>query len=190
MTTRDDTEQETHASDLLGAASQAWEELLRQRGSYQASLRTIGVQLDANHAFHANVVEVLDGFQVRHERSSHDRELVSRHVGYAEVISLANELEPKHWRWGLGSGEKHGVGRYEVTLRALGIELDAAHAYSLLIDEVDDGFLVTYQYLKPSQGFMVRKRMIFLDVDSVERVLAVGRNRRTDKGGFLAFLAD
>jgi hypothetical protein len=180
----DDVKQvEPNASEVLGASSVEWEEMLRQRGAYEESLRTIGAYLDASHAFQASVIEGVDGFHIRHEQSEHQSDEVTRHVGYAELVSLDHVLKRKKRPFGLGI--KRTTHRYENTLRALGRELDAAKAYSLLIDEVDQGFLVTYQYLKPSQGFLVRKRMVFLDVDSIERVLEDAYDRR----GSLSLLA-
>jgi hypothetical protein len=167
---------ETRASDVLGASSVEWEEMIRQRGSYEAALRIIGAYLETHNFLHASIVEGVDGFEIRHERSATDATLESRHVGYSELTTLDRELKKKRRPFGLGL--RRGGHRYEDTLRALGHELDAARAYSLLVDEVDDGFLVTYQFLKPSQSFLVRKRMVFLDIDSVERVLDDAHDRR------------
>jgi hypothetical protein len=160
---------------MLAPTSEQWESLVRQRGPYQEALRSIGAFLDNRHAFHANVIEVLDGFTVRYQRSDLHSELISEHLGYVQLQAPA---DIKHRRRGLPFGGRKPERRYEDILRALGFELDEAQAYSLLIDEIDEGFLVTYQYLKPSQGVMVRKRMVFLDSNSVVQVLDDAHGRR------------
>jgi hypothetical protein len=169
-------QRETRPTDVLETASGEWEEMVRQRGTYEGALRTIGAYLEVVGAHHVSIVEAVDGFDIRHEQSDRNTDLELRHVGYREISALDRERRKERRPFGLGA--RRGKRRYGDTLRALGHELDVAKAYSLLVDEVDDGFLVTYQYLRPSQGFLVRKRMVFLDTDSVARVLDDAGGRR------------
>jgi hypothetical protein len=61
--------------------------------------------------------------------------------------------------------------------RALGFELDALDAYSILVDELEDGFLVTY-HLNPHESYMLRKHMVILRRNEMFQVLSAADARR------------
>lgn len=194
MSFLEEAAQETNTNiHSVMSTSQQWDEMQRNRESYQASLRMIGAFLDENDARNAHIMETVDGFTIRYQRVHEGMKLYTHKVKYADVLKLTAEVERKRKRnlFGFGSRQPDPTtGRYENTLRALGYELDTAQAYSLLIDEVDEGFLVTYQYLNPTQGFMVRKRMVFLNLHSIEHVLSDAYARRQDsRRGLLTLLA-
>ena len=105
---------------------------------------------------------------------------------------MSRELERKRKRrpFHLGHQEEPVGTGYENILRALGYELDQVEAYSLLIDELDEGLVVTYQYLRPTEGFSARKRMVILGAEALQSVVEDARSRREQrKLGILNLLA-
>jgi hypothetical protein len=172
----------SRSADMLGAASQEWEEHHRELVPYQITLRGVGAYLDQHHAQRASVLELIDGFSVSYYGSPADSEMVAVHVAYQDLLTLDAEVERKRQRKPSLFGRKAEPGSYKDVFRALGYELEVAKAYSLLIDQTDDGLLVTYQYLNPSQGSMVRKRMAILSSESIEQVVRDARSRRAGGG--------
>ncbi len=157
----------------------------RERVPYQATLRAIGAHMDDIDASRINLLEVADGFMVRYEGKGTDGELAVVHLRHTDLLSLTHELERKRKRrpFSLFQANQEPGGSYENILRALGFELDQAEAYSLLIDELDDGMIVTYQYLRPSEGFQARKRMVILGTDAMEAVIESAKDRRDQPVG-------
>jgi hypothetical protein len=154
----------------------------RPRMSYQRMLRAIGAYLDGEDPDRFRLVEVLDGFEVVLERGGQRAELEEIHFSYDTLTEQAESLMRR--RKLLGS--RHGggwalasSGRQDF-LRALGYELDDSRARFILIDEAEDGMLVTYSYLDPAQGFQWRKHMVVLKRDHIQSVLqsAYGRRHR------------
>ena len=158
----------------------------RERVPYQATLRAIGARLDGMRVCRINLLEVADGFMIRYQESQDDSQLSLLHCEHRELLSLSTELEHKRKRKGFSFSQKESsVGTYENVLRALGFELDQAEAYSLLIDELDDGMVVTYQYLRPSEDFQARKRMVILGAEAMAAVIEDAKSRRDNgkRGG-------
>jgi hypothetical protein len=171
----------SRSADMLSAASQEWEEHHRERVPYQITLRGVGGYLDDHHAQRASVLELIDGFSVSYYGSPSDPDMVEARLAYEDLLILDAE-ESKRQRKPSLFGRKAEPGSYKDVFRALGYELEVAKAYSLLIDQTDDGLLVTYQYLNPSQGSMVRKRMAILSSESIEQVVRDARSRRVGGG--------
>jgi hypothetical protein len=69
-------------------------------------------------------------------------------------------------------------------LRALGYELERVPAYSLLLDELEDGFLVTYQYVDATGGYLIHKRLVVLGPQDKDSLLGEARSRRAKRGLF------
>jgi hypothetical protein len=67
---------------------------------------------------------------------------------------------------------------YENFLRALGYELDRTQAYTITIDEMDDGLVLTYLFIDARQSFLPHKRMIFLAPKELETVKQDAVQRR------------
>jgi hypothetical protein len=167
-------------------------EVQTDRISYQTALRALGSFLDQHKARRINLLEAGDGFAVRYQETANSPDYVMARLPHAELVSVAAELERKRKRMSFPFGGRDAGTRanYENVLRALGYELDHVEAYSLLVDEIDDGMVVTYQYLKPSEGFNARKRMVILGTDAMHAVLADAQARREQrKHGVLTLLA-
>lgn len=166
-------------------------DLPRDRIAYQSVLRSLGAHLDDLGARRINLLETEDGYAVRYQPDPRKPEIVLLHMSMHDLLILAEELERKRRRKALFGSKTDTAGKtYENVLRALGYELDQAEAYSILVDEIDEGMLVTYQYLNPIEGFNARKRMVILGSNAVHSVLSDAESRREQrKRGIMTMLA-
>lgn len=169
-------------------------EVPRQKITYEASLRAVGAFFDNKSACRIHVLEAKEGFTVRYQKDEGSSEFFVEQLNHGDLISLGAIAErarrrPFSFRGGSKvKGDPHAT--YEDVLRALGHELDTAEAYSILLDELEDGLLVTYQYLKPSEGFNARKRMVILGAEAMQAVLEDAHDRRERrKHGIVTILA-
>ncbi|GAC1443372.1 MAG: hypothetical protein NVSMB52_01660 [Chloroflexota bacterium] len=149
----------------------------RGRVPYQATLRSIGSFIDDRHATGINILETPDGFSLRYESPENPCSPEVTLLRFSELLSLPRELENKRHR-GFSFGPRRSEGVYEDRLRALGFELDGVQAYSVLIDELEDSLIVTFQYLEPSEGFNAHKRMVLFGPDEMQSVLDDAHHRR------------
>jgi hypothetical protein len=153
-----------------------------ERASYQTVLRLVGLHLDQDSARDIAIVETPDGFVGRYQPASAAPELVARNFLHDELPSSAARIrrEREHNRKG-DVDEAAPFQTYEDLLRAVGYELDLLEAHNLVVDEVDDSFMVTYQFLSPSKGYLPRKRLIVLGPREVRRLIDDAHSRRTPK---------
>jgi len=149
------------------------------RRAYQTSLRAIGAYLDQRPAGTVRVIEVPEGFEVHWLGSEADHHLQWVHLPVDDLLQWGEELKRKKTRRAFRSHapitEDHS---YENVFRALGFELDTLEAYSILVDELEDGFLVTYQFLNPHESYMLRKHMVILRRNEMFEVLSAADARR------------
>lgn len=149
------------------------------RQAYQTSLRAIGAYLDQRPAGSVRVIEVPEGFDVHWLGGAADHHLQSVHLPIDQLLSWGEELKRKKTR---RSFRPHARitedDSYENVFRALGSELDALDAYSILVDELEDGFLVTYQFLNPHESYMLRKHMMIRRRNEMFQVLSAADARR------------
>lgn len=146
---------------------------------YQSLLRAVGAVLDECHAVTATVVETPDGFAVRYRGSEEPR---ATHLLQLSFDTLRDAVEnhthrtmrPRFLRRSAGAQ----ADKYTDLLRAVGIELEKARAYGMLMDEVDEDILLTYQYLDPARGYLVRKHHAVIASEEQERLVADARRRR------------
>ncbi|MBV9281587.1 MAG: hypothetical protein JOZ41_16020 [Chloroflexi bacterium] len=152
---------------------------------YQAVLRLIGARLDAEHARRVLLLERPGGFVVRYHRGQDD----------TAVHVLEFDLEDLLVDRGRGPGARRSrpvfrrggePGGYQDVLRALGYELERVPAYSLLLDELDDGFLVTYQHVDATGGYLIHKRMVVMGSQDRDTLLEEARSRRTHRRGLFS----
>jgi len=147
---------------------------------YQHSLRAIGIYLDKEQPRRFTLIEVTGGFTLVTQRGESPDSLQEQHFTSSEIQGLGQRF--LHGRKVLGNRFSSSwrlvpSGRQDF-LRSLGYELDDSHAHSLLLDELDDGMLVTYSYIDPSQGFQWRKQMNCLQLDHMKNMVDLARNRR------------
>lgn len=140
---------------------------------YQRLLRGIGARLDESCACNVHLLEEPDGFTVRYQTEPGKNELIAARFGHDELLERQAEMERHRAR-----SSPTGAGSYQDFLRALGFELESRSAYSILVDELEDGFLVTYQYLKPEEGYILRKAMMVAGPDEKGAILQHAHERR------------
>lgn len=152
------------------------------RRAYQTSMRAIGAYLDQKPPGRVRVIEVPEGFEVHWLGSAADHHLQWVHLPVDQLLQWGEELKRKKTRRVFRSHapitEDHS---YENVFRALGFELDALDAYSILVDELEDGFLVTYQFLNPHESYMLRKHMVILRRNEMFQVLSAADARRQSR---------
>lgn len=146
--------------------------------SYQWLLRALGTYLDEQPSCRISLVEVPGGFLVRFQRSLQTLELeVYRFDSerlQEQLAILFQQRKPatRALHQGIWSAFPHGHANF---FRALGYELDQESARTILIDELEDGIVLTY--LRPdNQGW--RKRMVFLGLEDIEKILGAALERR------------
>jgi hypothetical protein len=152
----------------------------QERVPYQALLRVIGRDLDNRHAFRVRLMEVPSGFSVQYFKDVENSDLVSLTFSYEELNAQARRgrLQPLLRHPIGGKRFKRGKPTYQDFFRALGYELEDAGAYSILLDELDEGYLLTYQFYNPDSGFMLHKHRVALHADEAGEIVNVASMRR------------
>lgn len=186
MRNHDDTEM--YADPLWHRVSNTTQS--QNRVPYQATLRALGAYLDHEEARRINLLEENGGFAVRYQPDRDHPDSVMVHWENHALLSISHERQQKRRRQSMFGRAGQAKTTYENVLRALGYELDVVEAYSILVDEIDDGMVVTYQYLNPTEGFNAKKRMVILGSDVMKSVLQDAEARREQrKHGVLSLLA-
>jgi hypothetical protein len=159
-----------------------------QEQSYQWMLRALGAFLDEEPSCRLSLAEVPDGFLVRMQRALHKLEPKVMHFKRETLVQQLDHLMQRHrpvppraHHQGVWSHFPNG---HQDFLRALGFELDQASAHGILIDELEDGIVLTYSYPDPEAGTW-RKRMVVLGLTEIEEILnsAFDRRRRAASTG-------
>jgi hypothetical protein len=149
--------------------------------SYQSMLRALGTLLDEEPSCRIAVTEVSDGFVVRTQRSVHTLEPRVRHFDRATLNEQFERLRNERRR--TADHVRHpGIwtqlpGGHREFLRSLGFELDEVSAHGIVIEELEDGIVLTYNY-PDSETKTWRKRMVVLGVSEIEEVLNTAFKRR------------
>ena len=147
---------------------------------YQSNLRAIGADLDAQHRDQARVMEVPSGFDVSScaRGSTGDRE--QKLVTHAELREHKGGSYHRKMRI-LRHGAKEEFS-YEDLFRAIGYLLEKSRAYVMLLDELDDGFLLTYQHYSRDAGYLLRKGRVVLGHTDQVLLLRSAVARRSPHG--------
>ena len=159
--------------------------------SYEREFRLIGRWMDQRHPDHIQLVETPDGFATVWQWGHDIRAAIGRRFAHDDFIPLERQARTMRGQAGRpgarGNGSAHGK-HYEDLLRALGHELDAASAETVLVEELDDGFLVTYQYRDAKNAPVWRKHMAVLQSAQERKLLKQAAARRELKIGLAARL--
>lgn len=159
--------------------------------SYEHEFRLIGRWMDQRHPDHIQLMETPDGFAALWQWGHDIRAAISRQFTHDDFISLERQARVVRGQTphsgARATRSLHAKG-YEDLLRALGHELDAAAAGAVLLEELDNGFLVTYQYRDPRNGPMWRKHMAVLEPEQEQTLLKQAAARRRLKTGLAARL--
>jgi hypothetical protein len=153
--------------------------------TYQWLLRALGAYLDEEPSCRISLAEVSDGFLVRLQRALHKLdpqvEHFKRDTLQEQITRLRNErkhsVRARHQ--GVWSSFPNG---HQDFFRALGYELDQAQARGILIDELEDGVVVTYSYPDTAMGSKWKKRMVVLGITEIEAILNAAFDRRKKPG--------
>lgn len=149
--------------------------------TYQNDLRAIGRHADDNHYRGLGVYEVTNGFIVRAFRSSKDPtsvEAIEVPDGDLQGLILKNFTAR-------GSSVEDGHSPlcptgYEDFLRALGYEVEQNKGRAIAIQELVDGFAVTYQCLQPTseEGYVWDLQSLMLYPPEIQTMLDDAFRRR------------
>lgn len=146
----------------------------RTAPSYEVSLRAIGSYLDRQDARNVHVLEAPTGFLVRFENRGDDvrGELVC--FDYKDVRPSGPEVD---WLRNikLPSGRSRS---YEVLLKAVGRQLDEIQAACILLDELPESLMISYEFDDPTRGFFLRKRMALANERDLEQLVKEVRSHR------------
>lgn len=148
--------------------------------TYQWLLRSLGAYLDEEPSCRITLAEVSDGFLVRLQRSLHKLDPQVEHFKRETLVEQMRRLAERpsitHARH-QGVWAKFPNGHQDF-FRALGYELDEASARGILIDELDDGLVLTYTFPDKENGSAWKKRMLVLGVEEIESILNAAFDRR------------
>ena len=149
--------------------------------TYQWMLRALGDFLDEEPSCRITLAEVPDGFLVRVHRSLHKMEPKLFHFNRDTLAEQLEELKRQRktpltrvHHPGIWSMLPNG---HQDFFRALGFELDAAAANAILIEELEDGLVLSYSCVDPDTGDW-RKRMLVLGLPEMEEILNAAFERR------------
>lgn len=144
---------------------------------YAWLLRAAGAYLDQMHAWQVTVIESEGGFELRYRPGPvgdmwavclRFDALLRRRVDLVHRRSIGLSLRRR-------STESRG---YQDTLRALGTQFDQVEARTILLDESDDGLLVSYQYFSPGSNYLPRKHMAIVNAAGVRKLVTEARAQR------------
>lgn len=153
--------------------------------SYQWLLRALGAYLDAQPSCRITLAEVSDGFVVRMQRSLHKMDPQVIHFKRTELKEQLDQLSQQHPASGHARHQgvwSHFPNGHQDFFRALGYELDTAGASGILIDELEDGIVVTYSHPEPADGGPWSKKHVVLGTDAIEEILNEAFERRKRPG--------
>jgi hypothetical protein len=150
--------------------------------TYQWLLRSLGAYLDREPSCRISLAEVSDGFVVRLQRALHKLEPQVEHFKRETLVEQLKELsnqqnasQQRARHQGVWSSFPNG---HQDFFRALGYELDQSAARGVLVDELEDGVVVTYSYPDPRESGAWKKRMVVLGVQQIEEILNAAFARR------------
>lgn len=150
--------------------------------TYQWLLRALGAYLDEEPSCRISLAEVPDGFIVRLQRALHKLEPEYEHFKRETLVEQVHELFTR--KRPSGARTRHqGIwasfpNGHQDFFRALGYELDDSHASNILIDELEDGLVITYNYPDEQNGQSLKKRLVVLGVEEIEVILNAAFERR------------
>lgn len=149
--------------------------------TYQWLLRAVGSYLDEEPSCRISMAEVSDGFIVRIQRALHKMEPQIEHF---KRESLEEQLErlfasrkptAKAHHQGIWANFPNGHADF---FRALGYELDQAKASNIVLDELEDGLVLTYTFPTNEEATSWGKRVVRLGLDEIEAILNAAFERR------------
>jgi len=153
-----------------------------QMNTYQWMLRALGAYLDEEPSCRISLTEVPDGFLIRLQRALHKlepevfhfkRETLKEQLDQLMRERRSNRTTARHQ--GVWSHFPNG---HQDFLRALGFELDEANAHSIFVDELEEGFVITYTCPESPGSSTWTKKMVVLGLEEIEAILNAAFERR------------
>jgi|SRR5947209_3755193 len=158
---------------------------MHDNDNYQWKLRALGAFLDTQQASRISVIETRSGFATRYYRDLDAQDptfvLVEELQLRAINEALRQRREPANTPGAVAlGGPLSAQGKYQDFFRALGWELDDLSAGSILLDEQNDGVLLTYAFRDPANPQIWSKRSATLGPIEQEQIMkeAYGRRRQ------------
>jgi hypothetical protein len=149
--------------------------------TYQWLLRAVGSYLDEEPSCRISLAEVSDGFIVRIQRALHKMEPQVEHFKrenleeqLERLFSSRKPTKQAHHQ-GIWANFPNGHADF---FRALGYELDQAKASNIVLDELEDGLVLTYTFPVNEDGSQWQKRLVRLGLDEIEAILNAAFERR------------
>lgn len=139
--------------------------------TYQRALRVLGTRFDQAHAEEIRIMELNHTLEIR-SRSISDCSPSNHEILTAARLTELEEDQVEARETGTPAG------RYRDVLRTVGWELDQVGARSILLDEHDEGMLVTFQFLVPSDGFLPHKTVWHVTGEHQKAILGRAHARR------------
>lgn len=153
--------------------------------TYQWMLRVLGAYLDEEPSCRITLAEGPDGFLVRLQRHLHKleplvytfrRDTLKEQLGELMKTRRPAGLRARHQ--GVWALFPNG---HQDFFRALGYELDQRNADMVLVDELEDGIVVTYLCPDETRPGEMRKEMFILGLPEIEEILNAAFERRKKK---------
>jgi hypothetical protein len=149
--------------------------------TYQWLLRAVGSYLDEEPSCRISIAEVSDGFIVRIQRALHKMDPQVEHFKretleeQLEKLFATRKPTKQAHHQGIWANFPNGHADF---FRALGYELDQAKASNIVLDELEDGLVLTYTYPVDDNATQWQKRMVRLGLDEIEAILNAAFERR------------
>ncbi|HEX8918368.1 MAG TPA: hypothetical protein VF898_07685 [Chloroflexota bacterium] len=155
--------------------------------NYQNALRAIGEWIDARHPRSIRIIELPDGYSLQWQWPNAPT-MYQRNFLLDELVALqrrSHRQPPSFDSTGLNGSLDYQATNRNV-LRAIGYEMDQVNARQLLVEQVDDSYLITYEYQNVREGTSWRKYMSVMTAQQRHNLLIEARGRRQRKTGLAA----
>jgi hypothetical protein len=158
---------------------------VEEKVPYQSTLRQIGRYLDEHPSRHFNLLELPDGYAVRYEIDDSRMNIEATFFTWEMIFDMEGEALPrreaqKGIRLGRNTGAylERAPNGYEEFLRSLGYELDTTGAYTIALDELDAGIVITYLFIDARTSYVPQKQSLYLSPEETDRVMGDAFSRR------------
>ncbi len=147
--------------------------------TYEATLPALGALLDELQGSRVRVTRLADGFELSYDRDPSQAEPTSRILGHDELASRVRGPHARERRVSPPDAEPRLT--YENLFRSLGRELQEASGQLLVLEELDDSVVLSYQHHGRASGSDPYSRQVVLNRADTWSLLAHGVERRNER---------